>query len=328
LCDQFSAHFYVSWFEKKQYTLLLAFGCLFNKMKRNKIVLYGLWLLLLHSKSFANLIYHPVSFVLSTDKESYYEGEKITFYITITNNDKERTHPVLLPHTQNTGEKLFYLTAYDKAKNTLLLRYTENKQMNMMVHDTGTVQIKYLKPQEQIVVPIYLNDFENYYSYHTQNASHHSFGVPLFAGIYHINVTYNPKGLALGDSLYTYYDYFDKYSAPANNYQRLQPIQIVTTSLVCCPIVSPGRMNISTAILLICMRSTLADLKMEISVNTENFQIGVRATYLPNGTMSLNKKHIMNCNCPIKDFTAFLITNREEEFTKNLIVRKMALCAW
>ncbi|MFN7312495.1 MAG: hypothetical protein ACK5UI_03340 [Bacteroidota bacterium] len=199
-------------------------------MKRNKIVLYVLWLLLLHSKSFANLIYHPVSFVLSTDKESYYEGEKITFYITITNNDKERTHPVLLPHTQNTGEKLFYLTAYDKAKNTLLLRYTENKQMNMMVHDTGTVQIKYLKPQEQIVVPIYLNDFENYYSYHTQNASHHSFGVPLFAGIYHINVTYNPKGLALGDSLYTYYDYFDKYSAPAN--KQLMPREGQITPLV------------------------------------------------------------------------------------------------
>jgi len=199
-------------------------------MKRNKIVLYGLWLLLLHSKSFANLIYHPVSFVLSTDKESYYEGEKITFYITITNNDKERTHPVLLQHTQNTGEKLFYLTAYDKAKNTLLLRYTENKQMNMMVHDTGTVQIKYLKPQEQIVVPIYLNDFENYYSYHTQNASHHSFGVPLFAGIYHINVTYNPKGLALGDSLYTYYDYFDKYSAPAN--KQLMPREGQITPLV------------------------------------------------------------------------------------------------
>jgi len=162
------------------------------------------------NKTFANLKYHPVSFVLSTDKESYFEGEKITFNITITNTDKENTYPVLLPHTQNVGQKLFYLNAYDKANNTMLLRYTEEKMLNMMVHDTGTVQIRYLKPLEQIVVPIYLNDFENYFNYHTQNASHHSFGVPLFAGIYKVNVTYNPNGIALGDSIYNYYNDFDK----------------------------------------------------------------------------------------------------------------------
>jgi hypothetical protein len=160
--------------------------------------------------AYANLKYHPVSFLISTDKESYFEGEKITFIITITNTSQENTYPVLLPHTQNTGQKLIYLTAYDKANNTLLKRYTEDKMLNMLVHDTGTVKIKYLKPQEQIVIQIYLNDFENYYSYHTQTASHHSFGVPLFAGIYKINLTYNPYGILLADSIYTYYDDFDK----------------------------------------------------------------------------------------------------------------------
>lgn len=160
--------------------------------------------------AFGNLKYHPVSFVISTVKESYYEGEKITFNITITNTDKEQTHPVLLPHTQNTGQKLFYLNIYDKADNTMLLRYTEDRMLKMMVHDTGTVQVRYLKPLEQIVIPVYLNDFENYFSYHTQNASHHSFGVPLFAGIYKVNLTYNPNGILLGDSIYYYYGDFDK----------------------------------------------------------------------------------------------------------------------
>ncbi len=178
----------------------------------------------------ANLIYHPVSFRLSTDKESYYEGEKITFNITITNTDKERTLPVLLPHTQNTGQKLFYLNAYDKANNTLLLRYTEERIIRMMVHDTGTVKIKYLKPLEQIVVPIYLNDFENYYSYHTQNASHHSFGLPLFAGLYKVNITYNPQGIALGDSIYTYYNEFDK--NPPNSEKQLMPEQGQITQMI------------------------------------------------------------------------------------------------
>jgi hypothetical protein len=179
-------------------------------MNTRKLIYLFLLILMICPNVWANLKYHPVSFTLCTDKESYYEGEKITFLITITNTSKEKTYPVLLPHTQNFGRKLFYLNAYDKANNTLLLRYTEDQMLNMMVHDTGTVKIRYLKPQEQIVVPIYFNDFENYYNYHTQNDSHHSFGVPLFAGLYKVNVTYNPNGIALGDSIYTYYDDFDK----------------------------------------------------------------------------------------------------------------------
>lgn len=196
-------------------------------MRGTLILLAALWFC---KPAWAYLIYPPVSFTLSTDKTSYYEGEKITFYITITNTDSLRTLPVLLPHTQNTGQKLFYLTAYDKANNTLLMRYTENKQLEMMVHDTGSVNIRFLKPREQVVVPIYLNDFDNYYSYHTQNASHHSFGVPLFAGLYKVNVTYNPYGLALGDSMYTYYTDFDK-SIP-NTGKQPMPMQGQITQLI------------------------------------------------------------------------------------------------
>lgn len=175
-------------------------------MSMLKTILLTFLVLVLSGNAFADMKYHPIAFELSTDKESYYEGEKITFNITITNRDKENTHPVLIPHTQNTGQKLLSLNAYDKAKNTILLRYTEDKMLKMMVHDTGSVRIRHLKPLEQIVIPIYLNDFENYYNYHTQNASHHSFGVPLFAGVYKVNVAYNPNGIALGDSIYNYYN--------------------------------------------------------------------------------------------------------------------------
>lgn len=179
-------------------------------MKKIKLYLLAIIIIPLHNQAFAYLKYHPIRFELHTDKESYYEGEKITFNITITNTDKENSYPVLLPHTQNIGQKLFCLRAYDKSTNTTLIRYTEDPLLKMMVHDSGTVQIRYLKPLEQIVVPIYLNDFENYFNYHTQNSSHHSFGVPLFAGIYKVNVTYNPNGIALGDSIYNYYNDFDK----------------------------------------------------------------------------------------------------------------------
>lgn len=180
-----------------------------------KIYISFLYWMLSINLTLADLKYHPLRFILSTEKESYYEGEKITFKITIINTDKENKHPVLIPHTQNVGQKLFYLNVYDMAKNTLLLRYTENQMLKMMIHDTGTVQIRYLKPLEQITVPIYLNDFENYFSYLTQNVSHHSFGVPLFAGIYKIRVSYNPYGIALGDSIYNYYNNTD-YDLPHN----------------------------------------------------------------------------------------------------------------
>lgn len=160
------------------------------------------------TQAFADLKYYPVQFEINTDKESYYEGEKITFLITVTNTDKENSYPVLLPHTQNVGQKLFYLNLYDRANNTLLLRATEDRMLQMMVHDTGTVAIRYLKPQEKLVLKIYLNDSENYFNYQTQNSSHHSFGAPLFAGVYKIQLNYNPKGIVLGDSIYSYYEFF------------------------------------------------------------------------------------------------------------------------
>lgn len=199
-------------------------------MKNYKLIIPISLLLLFQLKAYAYLIYSPISFNLSIDKDCYYEGEKITFNITITNTDKNNTYPVLIPHTQNVGQKLFYLNVYDKANNTLILRYTEDRMLKMMVHDTGTVQIRYLKPLEQIVVPIYLNDFENYYNYHTQNASHHSFGIPLFAGIYKINVTYNPKGLPLGDSIYTYYNQAEK-NIPYNE-KQLIPVDGQITPMI------------------------------------------------------------------------------------------------
>jgi hypothetical protein len=158
---------------------------------------------------FADLPFMPIQFSLSTQKETYFEGEKVTFNIIVTNTDKEKAHPVLIPHTQNVGQKLFYLNLYDQANNTLILRGTEERQLNMKVQDTGSVKMIYLKPLEQITIPIYLNDSENEEDYFTKNSSHHSFGLPLFAGIYKVNVCYNPMGLQLSDSIYSYLNNFD-----------------------------------------------------------------------------------------------------------------------
>ena len=74
------------------------------------------WVVSLHA--LADMKYHPVQFVLSTSSESYYEGEKITFNITITNTDNQHTYPIMMPHTQHTSHKLFVLNLYTKTKNT------------------------------------------------------------------------------------------------------------------------------------------------------------------------------------------------------------------
>ena len=164
------------------------------------------YLFVITNNLFADLKYEPIRFNIRTEKESYYEGEKITFIISITNIDKSKTYPVLLPHTQNTGNKLFQLILYDKAQNFALIRGAENPKMNMMVHDTGSVQLKFIQPLEKIEYKIDLNDFENYYSYHTLTSSHHSFGTPLFPGKYRISVLYVPYRHSLGDSIYSYYN--------------------------------------------------------------------------------------------------------------------------
>ncbi len=93
----------------------------------------------------------------------------------------------------------------------MLERFSEDRKIRMLVHDNGTVITKWLQPGEEVIVPMHWNDFDNYYSYHTQIASHHSFGVPLFAGEYQVRAFFNPEGNAIGDSLYQYDDGFKNF---------------------------------------------------------------------------------------------------------------------
>lgn len=169
--------------------------------------------------SLANLKDPPLRFTLRCDKPAYYEGEKITMYVTITNRDTLNAHPVILPHTQGSGKKLFLLNVYDKASNTRILRYSEDSVLHVLVKEPGSVSVKYLKPLETIEIPLYLNDMEM--NYNTQVASHHRFAVPLFAGIYRLNLCYFPKGQPAGDSLYTYYREGDR-TLPVTS-KRLMP---------------------------------------------------------------------------------------------------------
>ena len=63
----------------------------------------------------------------------------------------------------------------------------------------------------------------------------------------------------------------------------------------------------------------------EHGIDTEGLQITVRIICIPKGITRSNKKHILNCNCPTKNFIAFLTINQVEICTKKPIAQKMVL---
>jgi hypothetical protein len=156
------------------------------------------------SDAFADLKYKALRFHLSTEKASYTEGETITFILEMHNSDKDSTYPIILPHTQNTGYKLLYLKIFDKTGNAHIERFTDLREINMMVHDTGTVMFDSLGPGASTFIKLHWNDFDDHNSYHTRIESHHTFGVPLFAGEYRAQVIYNPAGIPNAHEVYAF----------------------------------------------------------------------------------------------------------------------------
>ncbi|MFN8265637.1 MAG: hypothetical protein U0T11_06175 [Chitinophagaceae bacterium] len=148
----------------------------------------------------ADLPFMPFQFELKTAKQTYEEGEKVEFILTVSNIDKERTWPLLMPGTQNAGLKLIYLEVYDIAGNLHLLRAKEDRMMNMLIKHPGVFVTHQLKPGEQIQYTFYWNDSSR--NTDQQVASHHLLDVPLFTGAYKVRMCYNPQGTIAGDSLY------------------------------------------------------------------------------------------------------------------------------
>lgn len=167
-----------------------------------KMVLLIILCNLFSQNAIADMPYMPLSFTLTTDKDVYEEGERVTFILTITNTDKSKTYPVITPGSQNSGLKLIYIEVYDRAKNISIKRAFENREMNMLIKSIGVNGIVYLKPGEKLNIPFYWNDQSTPSAVYTKPASHHLLNVPLFVGEYKVIAYYSPKGVANGDSIY------------------------------------------------------------------------------------------------------------------------------
>jgi hypothetical protein len=145
----------------------------------------------------------PLQIELQCEQNRYAEGQPMRFTLIITNTSTQENYPIVLPAEGSGAAGLFFFNMYDKAKNTTILRYSESCPSL----DTGKTNLLWLKPQQQIRIPLTLNA-------DTGTPSHqiHRFDQPIFAGAYFFSVRYQPKGRQ-HDSLYWFFDSYAKRKA-------------------------------------------------------------------------------------------------------------------
>ncbi|MBL7901926.1 MAG: hypothetical protein JNK73_08025 [Bacteroidia bacterium] len=150
----------------------------------------------------ADLPYMPVTFKLQTGKTHYQVGERIDFRLKVYNSDKNRSYPIVLPGTQNKGQKLIQLRFYSVNEKTNF--YTcagkENPEIRMSCEKPGNATVRQLAPGDSLDIVFFLNDRKNYLH---QTASHHELDQPLVPGNYQVHIFYDPSVTEFKD-LYHY----------------------------------------------------------------------------------------------------------------------------
>lgn len=147
----------------------------------------------------ADLPYMPLGITLQPLQKEYVEGEKISFKVWIKNTDKHTTYPILLPHRQNTGKKLFYFRVLDMSNNYTHVVAIENRALNNRI--TGDRErfpkVVQLAPNDSIFFEVNWNAND---TIDTEN--HHTFSSFLTQGKYKFQGFYAPDGTIVGDTLY------------------------------------------------------------------------------------------------------------------------------
>jgi len=150
----------------------------------------------------ADLPYMPVSFKLQSNKSVYQPGERIEFRLIVYNSDKTRSYPIVLPGTQNKGQKLIQLRFYNVNEKTKF--YTcvakENPELQMACETPGNLRLRQLAPGDSTEIVFFLNDHKNFLY---QTASHHALDKPLLPGNYQVHIYYDPSVTEFRD-LYHY----------------------------------------------------------------------------------------------------------------------------
>ncbi len=172
----------------------------------------------------ADLPYTPVSLKLQTNKVVYQPGERIEFRLKVYNSDKTRSYPIVLPGTQNKGQKLIQLRFYSVNEKTKF--YTcvakENPDIQMNCKAPGNVSVRQLAQGDSTEIVFFLNDHKNFL---TQTASHHELDKPLLQGTYQVHIYYDP-------SLTEFRDLYH-YISSTNDSSSLEKLNFWTGGNVC-----------------------------------------------------------------------------------------------
>lgn len=173
--------------------------------------LFAFLLFLMSINAHADLPYMPLQFELIGDKTIYTEGDILKFTLRITNRDKERSYPVMIPGQTNSGKKLIYFTAYtiDSTGNaTEVAREYMADVPGAAGESSGNVLVQQLEPGKHIDIKLRFHPRANYAINPNER---HWFDKLLSAGQYHFLAWYQPYGIVPFD-LYEYTDGFKSLS--------------------------------------------------------------------------------------------------------------------
>lgn len=163
-----------------------------------------------------NLPQNPLSLSLGTNKVIYREGETIVMSLTISNTSAKLSFPVFLPLNDAAARRLFRLRVFDKANNSSILRYGNERGSDSLFTDTASIVPYELKPLEQKILRFSFNGAGNSSVQPEERLFIHDLGLPLFAGVYKVALCYDPKGIPAADRLYCYSQEFNTVKAESD----------------------------------------------------------------------------------------------------------------
>lgn len=126
----------------------------------------------------------PLHFEILSASDSYLEGETVEL-ILIVKNTSDQDYPFIRQKSRYAQTKTLCLEILDRAENVSISRAKERYDSSRADFDLNSFDIYWLKPNEEFKTSILWND--------TLNKNSHTFGHPIFAGVYRIKVLYKTK---------------------------------------------------------------------------------------------------------------------------------------
>lgn len=156
-----------------------------------------LTLLLFTQSSKADLYQIGLSLKLECLQPTFDKDDVVQFNLTLS-NATNKSHTVLLPGSQNKGHKLLHFSFYRVNNNFYTEVYRESVLIDMNIKSIGSSTFKHLTPGESTIVPLFLNDKENYKKH--IEANHPMPDLP--PGKYEVLVWYSPWEDSLSKYVY------------------------------------------------------------------------------------------------------------------------------